>query len=100
MFGQPVFEKRVGDADADRARVGGDKRGRLEPGVETVPVYLGFNSSQDLFPEIHVIPKAGARHTFARATSRVFATVQSEMPGDCQFVGIFHSFFHRCGKLW
>ena len=52
VLGQPVAEERVGDADADRAVAIGHESGRLEPGVEAVPVDLRLDAGEDLVPDI------------------------------------------------
>ena len=98
---QPVLEKWVGYPNADRARIRADERRRLEPGIETMAVYLGFYPREDLLPEVHVIPGPWVyQPTFATATSPVSARFLPHSPQNRQFQWNFHSFFHRCGKLW
>ena len=67
-------------------------------------VYLGFDPREDLFPEVHVIPgRRSLPRTFAMCYVTGFGKISAEnMSPENQpiFVGIFHSFFHRCGKLW
>ena len=64
MLGQPVLEDVVGDPDNQRSAPLGDERRRLEPGVEAMPIHLGFNARQNLVPEVH-LPKKNA---FGRAS--------------------------------
>src|SRR5262249_43162097 len=55
---EPVAEQRVRHAHANRSVSIRDKRRRLEPGVEAVAVDFGFDSGQD------VVPDVAAGHTF------------------------------------
>ncbi len=52
VLGQPVPEERVRHPDAQRAAVVGHEDGRLEPGVEAVPVDLGLDAGKDLVPDV------------------------------------------------
>ena len=51
MLRQPVLEKRIRHPDGNGASAVGDKRRRLEPGVETVPVHLCFDPRENLIPD-------------------------------------------------
>jgi hypothetical protein len=54
VFGQPVLEERIWNADGDGAPTVSDKRSGLEPGIETVTVNLGFDPGEDLIPDTRV----------------------------------------------
>ena len=124
MFGEPVREQRIRYANDDRARTLSDKGRRLEPGVETVAVHLGFDPRENFFPEVHFFREKGLRPSFARANVAISSLQQRSRLAEPQLDGfsrfrplrigeksaqnkdessdsvIFHSFFHRCGKLW
>src|SRR5436309_4536594 len=65
MFRQPVFEERARNANCHRLRILGNKCSRLEPGVEAMPVHLGFNPRQNLIPQVHLLAKNRFRQGFA-----------------------------------
>ena len=54
---EPILEQRVRHPDG-HGRVLGDEAGRLEPGVEAVPVHLGFDPRKNLIPEVHFFEKS------------------------------------------
>src|SRR5580765_220900 len=71
VFGEPVLEQGIWNPHRYRRAVVRDERGRPKPGVEAMAVHLRLDTAENLVPEVH----------FSQYS-------------------IFHSFFHRCGKLW
>src|SRR3954471_1345876 len=66
VLGQPVAKEHVRYAHTNAVFAFGDERGRLEPGVEAVPVDLGLDAREDLVPDI-AADHGAFRGTFASA---------------------------------
>ena len=86
VLGQPVLEQGVRHPTVTAAPIFRHEAGRLEPSVEAVPIHLGFDTGQNLVPEVHFACASSFDISFAWQPAESHAN--------------FHSFFHRCGKLW
>ena len=53
MLRQPILEQGVRHANRQRRPIVTDECGGPEPGIEAVAVYLGFNATENLVPEVH-----------------------------------------------
>src|SRR5256885_832930 len=101
MFGDPLLEQHVRHAHRHDAPIVGHKPGRLEPGIEAVPVDLGLHPREDFVPNIagiHTIrvvsprngtPEQGCEGQLApkMASNRARRTFASEI---CRKTGPFN----------
>ena len=107
VLGEPVAEEGVGHAHPDRAVTVGDKRRRLEPGVEAVPVDLRLDTREDLVPDVAGGHLRAFRGPFAllepctwEAADSAAGRLPASYKGLATFAPVlFHNFFHSCGNL-
>ena len=79
VLGQPVPEERVRHPDGQPPAAIGDERGGLEPGVEAVPVDLGLDAGEDLFPDASL--SMPSRSNAQNAWIRTFASERRGVTG-------------------
>src|SRR5436190_22534280 len=75
MFGEPILEQRVRNADGNRTTAVGDKCRRLEPRGEAVAVNFCFDAGEDLVPDarVHAISPEKPRKRDFRLLKRTAA---------------------------